>query len=468
MVWLPGEGYDFADARQYDGSYLASLGKVIVITVQYRVGVFGFLKSDSISSGNMGLWDQIMALKWIKKNARAIGGDADNITVFGRFTGSMSISILLTSPVLRDMNPPLFKRAILLSGVAVGKWVFDHNYQKRANQLMTDIGCEHQNKDCLNGKLAQNILDKSSYLWKPTFDSELITEEPLKALKNGNFANGVTDVMLGTNKVEGSLCLLAHMAFKSRFYEKINADQLTENDFLELVEGDLKMFFDESQDDSDSYQRKVFISSLIDRNQSSSYRERYLEFCSSLFITSHMKNFNKLILERQFTKQRDSNTTLTNTFMYELHSRPSFSISPQFIESAAHGDDVLLAFGLIHSSSVTYNQNDEKLTEMLINSFSNFATYGNPRGLNPMVDNLWTNRDVSVIKANIVSERSDKDVVTVTQLFLFSSTAELLIAFLTTSTTILALLSTALICFIMFSLHRQRYSTEHRKDSPLL
>ena len=466
MVWLPGEGYDFADARQYDGSYLASLGNVIVVTVQYRVGVFGFLKSDSISSGNMGIWDQIMALKWIKKNAKAIGGDAENITVFGRFTGSMSISILLTSPAVRDMKPSLFKRAILLSGVAVGKWVFEHDYQKKANQLIGDLGCQNQNQNCLSHIPAQTILEKSSYGWRPTFDSELINEEPLKALESGHFANGVTEVMLGTNKVEGSLCLLTHFAAKTRFYDKIIDNELTENDYLAIIESDMKMFLNQNQqNDTISYQNKVFISSLIDRNESSSLRDKYLQFCSSLFITSHMKNFNKLILKRQQTKQRDANTTLTNTFMYELQYRPSFSIAPRFIESAIHGDDVLFAFGLTHSPAVVANKDDEKLTEVLIRSFSNFATFGNPNGLNPMADNLWSNQDISLIRNNIENEITTKDVMTVTKLFLFSSTAEVLIAFLTISTTVLALLATTLICFIIFSLHRQRHN---KKDRALL
>ncbi|XP_054164718.1 carboxylesterase 1C-like [Oppia nitens] len=470
MVWLPGEGYDFADARQFDGSFLASLGNVIVITVQYRVGVFGFLKADGLASGNMGLWDQIMALKWIRKNANAFGGDSDNITVFGRFTGSMSISILLTSPVVRDMNPSLFKRAILLSGIAVGKWVFEDNPYIKANQLLENLKCK--DKDCLNRINAQTILEKASYGWKPTFDLELIEEEPLKVLEKGVFANGVTDIMLGTNKVEGSLCLLTHFAAKTRFYEKIINNKLTENDLLEMIENDMKMFFNQNEkNNSMSYQNRVFISSLVNKNQNTSLREKYLEFCSTLFITSHMKNFNKLVLKRQIANQNDVTNTPINTFMYELQYRPSFSIAPQFIESAIHGDDVLLAFGLIHNSPVLSNKDDENMTQLLVKSFTNFAAFGDPNGLEPTTDNLWSNNDISLIKSKVetITNKSPKDTISVTQLFLFSSTAEVLITFLTTSTTILALLATILICFIIFTLHKQRHIiVDHKKESALL
>jgi carboxylesterase type B len=472
MVWLPGEGYDFADARQYDGSYLASLGNVIVVTVQYRVGVFGFLKADSISSGNMGLWDQIMALKWIKKNANAFGGDADKITLFGRFTGSMSISILLTSPILRDMESPLFKRAILLSGIAVGKWVFDHNHQNKANELLDAIGCNSSDKlQCISNISAEDILKKSSYGWRPTFDSHLIEEEPLRVLEKGHFANGVTDVMLGTNEVEGSLCLLTHFATKSRFYDKIINNEVTESDYLEMIESDMKMFLNDNNEtnNSTSYQNKVFISSLISKNEKSPLREKYLEFCSSLFISSHMKTFNELLLKRQTAKQNEPNITFTNTFMYQLQYRPSFSIAPQFINSAIHGDDVLLAFGLIHGSPIVYNKDDEKLTHLLIKSFSNFASVGNPNGENDILleDYHWSNRDIAFIKSENDEKKDFKDVVTVTQLFLFSGTAEVLLTFLTTSTTILALLATTLICFIIFALHKQRHTLSKKSRSLL-
>jgi para-nitrobenzyl esterase len=101
----------------YDGAKLAAQG-VVVVSVNYRVGVFGFLAHPMLSaespqhaSGNYGLLDQIAALKWVRANVAAFGGDPDRVTVFGESAGAVSIAVLLTSPLATG----LFRQAILLS-----------------------------------------------------------------------------------------------------------------------------------------------------------------------------------------------------------------------------------------------------------------------------------------------------------------------------------------------------------------
>jgi para-nitrobenzyl esterase len=120
MVWINGE--DFAagsssEPRQDAGNL--SKKRVLVITLNYRLGVFGFfshpeLTRESIhhASGNYGLLDQVAALEWIKKNIAVFGGDPDNVTIFGASSGSFSISALMASPMAHG----LFRRAIGESG----------------------------------------------------------------------------------------------------------------------------------------------------------------------------------------------------------------------------------------------------------------------------------------------------------------------------------------------------------------
>jgi len=99
--------------NSYDGSQLA-IRDVVVITINYRLGVFGFLYGNSSEApGNMGYWDQAMALKWTKQNIRAFGGNPNNITLFGQSAGSMSISNHIVSNFTRN----LFQRAIMQSGI---------------------------------------------------------------------------------------------------------------------------------------------------------------------------------------------------------------------------------------------------------------------------------------------------------------------------------------------------------------
>jgi para-nitrobenzyl esterase len=120
MVWIYGGGVDNGSGSVplYAGDMLAKHG-VIVVTFNYRLGVFGFLahpelsrESPHHSSGDYGLLDQLAALRWVHRNIAAFGGDPSQVTVFGQSSGSISISALTASPLARD----LFQRAIGESG----------------------------------------------------------------------------------------------------------------------------------------------------------------------------------------------------------------------------------------------------------------------------------------------------------------------------------------------------------------
>lgn len=124
LVFIHGGGFGGGGANVplYDGAHLAARG-VVVVTIQYRVGVFGFLADPELtaqsplhSSGNYGLLDQIEALKWVKTNIARFGGDPANITVAGESAGAASVSHLLVSPLAKG----LFAKAIAFSGASMG------------------------------------------------------------------------------------------------------------------------------------------------------------------------------------------------------------------------------------------------------------------------------------------------------------------------------------------------------------
>jgi para-nitrobenzyl esterase len=120
MVWLHGGGFEFASGSdpEYDGASLAKKG-VVVVTLNYRLGVFGFLaradldaESAGHKSGAYGLQDQIAALQWVKKNIAEFGGDASNVTLFGESAGAHAVGLLMASPQAAG----LFQKAIGQSG----------------------------------------------------------------------------------------------------------------------------------------------------------------------------------------------------------------------------------------------------------------------------------------------------------------------------------------------------------------
>ncbi|EDO32226.1 predicted protein, partial [Nematostella vectensis] len=112
VVWIAGLFYSYGNAVEMDGRFLASNEEVIVVTLNNRLGVLGYLKYGDVFRGNYGVADQIMALKWIRANIERFGGDPRHVTLLGQSAGAMSAGLLLTSPQALG----LFDRAILLSG----------------------------------------------------------------------------------------------------------------------------------------------------------------------------------------------------------------------------------------------------------------------------------------------------------------------------------------------------------------
>jgi para-nitrobenzyl esterase len=124
MVWVYGGGYvtGGTSERRQDGQFLARRN-VIVVSMNYRLGIFGFLALPGLASqspqhaaGNYGLMDMAAALRWVQRNIAAFGGDPHNVTLFGESAGSFAVSTLMASPVSKD----LFQRAIGESGGAFG------------------------------------------------------------------------------------------------------------------------------------------------------------------------------------------------------------------------------------------------------------------------------------------------------------------------------------------------------------
>ncbi|XP_035223669.1 neuroligin-4, X-linked-like, partial [Stegodyphus dumicola] len=102
MFFIHGGSYKTNGGRFYPGEWLASAGQVIVVTVNYRLGVLGFLSTeDSNAKGNYGLLDQILALKWVKENIAAFGGNSTDVTIFGNSAGGACVGLHLVSPVSR-------------------------------------------------------------------------------------------------------------------------------------------------------------------------------------------------------------------------------------------------------------------------------------------------------------------------------------------------------------------------------
>lgn len=137
MVWLHGGGYSFGSGNTflYGPDYLVA-ENVVLVTLNYRLGPLGFLTAGPSAPGNQGLKDQLLALKWVRDNIAAFGGDPNQVTVFGESAGGSSVQLLMLSPLSKG----LFHRAISESGSALNPWALGESSALRASRLAANLG----------------------------------------------------------------------------------------------------------------------------------------------------------------------------------------------------------------------------------------------------------------------------------------------------------------------------------------
>ncbi|HXZ84743.1 MAG TPA: carboxylesterase family protein [Myxococcota bacterium] len=202
----------------YDGGRLSARGDVVVVTLNYRLGVLGSLLLDGVVPGgkevpgNLGLRDQIAALEWVRANIEAFGGDPEAVTVFGESAGAMSVGALLAAPRARG----LFQRAILQSGAA-------HNVSTReqalrvAEELVARLGEHGRSVEALRDAPLARLMNAQAetslalalrlgLAFQPAVDGDLLPEPPREALARGAAAE--VGILAGTNTDEWKLFML--------------------------------------------------------------------------------------------------------------------------------------------------------------------------------------------------------------------------------------------------------------------
>ncbi|XP_026760793.1 carboxylic ester hydrolase-like [Galleria mellonella] len=151
MVWIHGGAFAVGsgNAFLYGPDHLVGAG-VVLVTLNYRLGALGFLSLETEEvSGNMGLKDQVMALKWVRDNIESFGGDPNRVTIFGESAGAASVHLHMLS----NSSQGLFHGAIAQSGLALSPWALAQNPQARAFELGRELGIDTNNTAELLGYL---------------------------------------------------------------------------------------------------------------------------------------------------------------------------------------------------------------------------------------------------------------------------------------------------------------------------
>ncbi|CAA9253341.1 MAG: hypothetical protein AVDCRST_MAG50-2292 [uncultured Acidimicrobiales bacterium] len=213
MVWIHGGAFRMgtAGAGGYDGSELARRGDVVVVSLNYRLGLLGFLCSPELGAANAGLLDQVAALEWVHREIARFGGDPDQVTVFGESAGGKSIECLLAMPAARG----LFSRAILQSTYSPPMDV--EAAAQRARDIAAELGAGSADLEILRSAPVDALLAAEQRAAAaataegrtapsgagPVVDGTVLPRLPIEAVLEGSAAS--VPLLLGTTLDESRL-----------------------------------------------------------------------------------------------------------------------------------------------------------------------------------------------------------------------------------------------------------------------
>jgi carboxylesterase type B len=205
LFWIHGGGLRSGAGDQHDGSLLASRERIVVVSINHRLGVFGFLGLPSLSaespdraSGNYGVLDQQAALRWVRRNVAAFGGDPARVTIAGESAGAFSVCANLVSPTARG----LFARAIMQSGGCPSRPIAETEAAGAA--VAEQVGCADAAAAaaCVRSKPASALLDAGeAFVARVTSGGDALPVPPADAVAAGDFPR--VPVISGVNRDEG-------------------------------------------------------------------------------------------------------------------------------------------------------------------------------------------------------------------------------------------------------------------------
>lgn len=375
MVWIHGGGYSTGQAAVYDGAYLAATGDVIVVTISYRLNIFGFFSMGEIK-GNYGLWDQIMAIQWVKDNIRSFGGNSQSITIFGESAGGFSAGLLSIIPT----NRGLFHRAILQSGTAISTYTMSTITKTSSAKVALSLNCSQTDSSlllkCLKDLNSDDLLVQASRKdftlslfavpFAPVIDGDLLTDDPnnvLMDVKSAGYAfYRSLDIVIGTVSGESSLLLNIFTSTLQYILKFNSSDYIPGRIVCDVIAPDIALVdYKNNEEISNAICEKY--GKVIDKTeQSLSVLDSYADFVFNIpmikSLRAHAENENKNGKHYQY-----------------LFSRPSpfilFGPYPAWFTRAEHGSEIAFEFPF-----TVLGTEDFMLTTQFMKFWTHFATTG--------------------------------------------------------------------------------------------
>ncbi|XP_008837357.1 pyrethroid hydrolase Ces2e-like isoform X2 [Nannospalax galili] len=361
MVWIHGGALVIGMASLYDGSMLAAIEDVVVVTIQYRLGVLGFFSTgDQHARGNWGYLDQVAALRWVQQNIAHFGGNPNRVTIFGESAGGTSVSSHVVSP----LSQGLFHGAIMQSGVALLPSLISNSSEEVYKMVANLSGCEQGvNSEalvgCLRGKNEEEILaiNKAFKIIPGIVDGIFLPRHPKELLASANL-HPVPSI-IGVNNDE---------------YGWIIPSSISTADSWKKMD-------------------RQTVQAVLQRR---SERMRWPPVFSDLLIEEYMGDTeDPQILQAQFQEMMADfifvipalqvarfQRSYAPVYFYEFQHRPNFfkDTKPPQVK-ADHGDEILFIFrSFLGGTQIDLTEEEELLSRRMMKYWANFAQHGNPNG----------------------------------------------------------------------------------------
>ena len=366
MVYIHGGGYEVGTPVISPGDVIPLWG-VVLVTIQYRLGPFGFVTTgDPVAPGNYGMLDQIAALKWIQENIEDFGGNPSKVTIFGESAGGSSVGLHVLSP----RSKGLFHRAIAISGVELSPYAIGSNISavEHTKDLAKTVKCPVDEStaviECLRSREARNLsLFKKPNVWRPVVDSDFLPDTPENLRKSGKF-NRVS-LMAGFTSQEGA------------YFFPDQIKNLTVKNFAERVTFALRYILNR-YGQTWTPEAKV-ADSLIDAVVFMNTPWPYAEDVYKL-----RRGFSDVVTHSCVAEPAHASLTFHSkqspAFLYEFAYRSKLDPSAEWL-GVRHKDDTPYQFGfpLMNLTVLqNYDEADKNVSDMIITLFTNFAKHGDP------------------------------------------------------------------------------------------
>ncbi|XP_060615311.2 cholinesterase-like isoform X2 [Anolis sagrei] len=370
LVWMHGGGFvaGTSSLDLYNGASLAVTENVIVASMNYRLGALGFLSLPPAVPGNMGLWDQHLALTWIKENAAAFGGDPNRVTIFGQSAGAACVGFHLLSP----KSEPLFAQAVLQSGEpnAVWAWVNPEKAKNKSLELSQLLGCGEGNENeiviCLQKKDAMefpqheaSLFQKNEFIldliFAPTTDGEFLTDDPQRLLDSQHVQ--IKPILTGVTSDEGAFLF-------TYIYPGSNHSQNTMEQFLKTLRITVR-------NPTEKDIQAVALKYSGESHGPAKYRSALVQSSGDYFFVCPAAEF--------AAQMRKAGSPV---YVYIFTHHTSGSVWPEWA-GASHAAELIYLFGSFEAAmeaNKTHTEAEAVLSRRIMRYWAEFARTGNPTG----------------------------------------------------------------------------------------